>query len=226
MIRVVTFDAAGTLIRLVGPPGGTYAKVAAEFGYNFDPERMQAAFGSAWQALPPPPELPGAHPDDGRGWWRQLVAKTLELAGYQVRNLDDYFAKLYATFSQPGIWVLYQDAEPVLTQLKSSGIRLGVISNFDGRLRTILAQLGVEDRFERLVISSEIGAEKPSSRIFLEAARRFEVEPGEILHVGDDAEVDVDGARAAGFQAVLVDHNEVKLSTVLKRIPLGRRSPS
>jgi putative hydrolase of the HAD superfamily len=218
MIRVVTFDAAGTLIRLVDPAGHTYARVAAEFGCDCDPERMQAAFGMAWRMLPPPPETPGPHPDDGRGWWRLLVEKTLESAGYRIDRFNDYFAKLYATFSQPGIWELYQDAENVLVRLNSSGIRLGVISNFDGRLRTILRQLDVAGRFEYLVISSEVGAEKPSARIFHEAARRFAVEPDEILHVGDDPEVDIDGARAAGLQALLVDHKKVMLSAALEKI--------
>ena len=218
MIRVVTFDAAGTLIRLVDPAGQTYARVAAEFGCNCDPERMQTAFAAAWRMLPPPPDTPGPNPDDGRGWWRSLVEKTLDIAGYRVDRFNDYFAKLYAAFSQPGIWELYQDAETILTRLNSSGIRLGVISNFDGRLRTILGQLDVADRFEHLVISSEVGAEKPSARIFNEAARRFAVEPNEILHVGDDPEVDVDGARMAGLQALLVDHEKVMLSAVLEKV--------
>jgi putative hydrolase of the HAD superfamily len=218
MIRVVTFDAAGTLIRLVDPAGHTYARVAAEFGCNCEPERMQAAFATAWRILPSPPETPGPNPDDGRGWWRSLVEKTLDIAGYKVNRFNDYFAKLYATFSQPGIWELYRDAKTILSRLNSSGIRLGVISNFDGRLRTILRQLDVADRFEHLVISSEVGAEKPSARIFHEAARRFAVEPTEILHVGDDPEVDVDGARMADLQALLVDHQKVVLSAVLEKV--------
>jgi putative hydrolase of the HAD superfamily len=218
MIRVVTFDAAGTLIRLVQPAGYTYARVAAGFGCNCDPERMQAAFAAAWRMLPSPPETPGPDPDDGRGWWRALVEKTLDIAGYRVDRFGEYFAQLYATFSQPGIWELYQDAETILSRLNLSGIRLGVISNFDGRLRTILRQLDVADRFEHLVISSEVGAEKPSARIFHEAARRFAVGPNEILHVGDDSEVDVDGARSAGLQAILVDHKKVKLSAVLENV--------
>jgi putative hydrolase of the HAD superfamily len=218
MIRVVTFDAAGTLIRLVDPAGHTYARVAAEFGCDCDPESMQTAFVTAWKMLPPPPETPGPDPDDGRGWWRSLVEKTLDIAGYRVDRFNDYFARLYATFSQPGIWELYQDAETILSRLNSSGIRLGLISNFDGRLRTILRQLDVAERFEHLVISSEVGAEKPSARIFNEAARRFAVEPNEILHVGDDPEVDVDGARMAGLQALLVDHEKVMLSAVLQKV--------
>jgi putative hydrolase of the HAD superfamily len=218
MIRVITFDAAGTLIRLVDPAGHTYARVAAEFGCNCEPERMQAAFATAWRILPSPSETPGPNPDDGRGWWRSLVEKTLDIAGYKVNRFNDYFAKLYATFSQPGIWELYRDAKTILSRLNSSGIRLGVISNFDGRLRTILRQLDVADRFEHLVISSEVGAEKPSARIFHEAARRFAVEPTLILHVGDDSEVDVDGARMAGLQALLVDHQKVMLSAVLEKV--------
>jgi putative hydrolase of the HAD superfamily len=91
MIRVVTFDAAGTLIRLVNPPGQTYAETARLFGYNLDPVRVQDAFGIAWKSLPPPPDCPGPLPDDDRDWWRALVAKTFELARYEIDRFDDYF---------------------------------------------------------------------------------------------------------------------------------------
>jgi putative hydrolase of the HAD superfamily len=93
-------------------------------------------------------------------------------------------------------------------------IRLGVISNFDRRLYDVLLHLGVRDAFEHVIISSEIGAQKPAARIFLEAARRFDVGVHEILHVGDDPESDFGGARAAGLHALLVDHETTTLSSL------------
>ncbi len=48
-MRVVTFDAAGTLIRLVRPPGVIYAEVARLFGFSLDPDRVQEAFRSTWR---------------------------------------------------------------------------------------------------------------------------------------------------------------------------------
>ncbi len=66
-----------------------------------------------------------------------------------------------------------------------------------------------------MIISSEIGVRKPAARIFKEAAQRFDVNVSEILHVGDELESDFAGARAAGLDALLVDHKESKLPRIL-----------
>lgn len=218
MIRVVTFDAAGTLIRLVRPPGTTYAETAGLFGYHLDPVRLQEAFRVAWKSLVSPPESPGPQPDDDRAWWRELVAKTLQVAGYQITPFEEYFATVYETFARPGIWELFPDVLPILAELSRLGIRLGVISNFDRRLYDILGHLHVRNAFEHMIISSEIGVRKPAARIFRVAAQRFNVELNEILHVGDEPETDLKGARAAGLDALLVDRRNENLSSILPRL--------
>src|ERR1700736_626386 len=195
MIRVVTFDAAGTLIRLLDPPGTTYAETAGLFGYHLDPVRVQDAFRLTWKTFAPPPESMNPRPDDDRDWWRELVARTLEESGYRISPFDEYFATVYKRFARPGVWELFPDVPPILTELSRLGIRLGVISNFDRRLYEILTGLGVIDAFEHIIISSEIGVRKPAARIFQVAAHRFNVEVTEMLHVGDEAVADFRGAR-------------------------------
>ena len=162
MIRVVTFDAAGTLIKLVDPPGYTYAERARLFGYDLDPVRVEDALGVAWKSLPPPPDSCGPQPDDDRAWWRALVAKTIKQAHYEIDRFDDYFKEVYETFARPGLWELFPSVPSVLTELSCLGIRLGVISNFDRRLYDVLLHLGVRDAFEHVIISSEIGAPETS----------------------------------------------------------------
>jgi putative hydrolase of the HAD superfamily len=215
MIRVVTFDAAGTLIRLSKPPGVTYAESACTFGYHLDPERLQAAFRIIWQSLTPPQETAGPRIDDDRGWWKELVRRTMQEAGYKIAPFNAYFDDVYAAFARPGMWELFPDIPVVLAELARLRIRLGVISNFDRRLYAVLDQLNVLQAFENLIISSEIGASKPASRIFLEAARRFQVNPGEILHIGDDADLDGKGALAAGCKAFVVDHDSNLMCAIL-----------
>jgi putative hydrolase of the HAD superfamily len=221
MISIVTFDAAGTLIRLLHPPGKTYAETARLFGYDLDPDRVQDAFRITWKTFAPPPESMGPRPDDDRDWWRELVARTMETAHYRIAPFDDYFATVYQTFARPGIWELFPDVPHILAELSSLKIRLGVISNFDRRLYDILTQLNVRDAFEHLIISSEVGVRKPAARIFRVAAERFHVEISEILHVGDEPGSDFTGARAAGLEALLVDHKTSTLSRILSRISGG-----
>jgi putative hydrolase of the HAD superfamily len=215
VIRVVTFDAAGTLIRLIRPPGVTYADSARSFGYDLDPDRLQASFQAAWRSLAPPQETAGPRADDDRAWWKELVRLTMRQAGYRLEAFDAYFDCVYKTFAQPGIWELFPDVPCLLAELGRLKIRLGVISNFDRRLYTVLGHLGILQAFENVIISSEIGASKPAPRIFLEAARRFQVDPAEILHIGDNVDVDEKGARAAGCKGFVVDHQSNRLEAIL-----------
>jgi putative hydrolase of the HAD superfamily len=218
MIRVITFDAAGTLIRLLHPPGTVYAETARLFGYQLDPDRVQNAFRLTWKDFAPPADSADPRPEADCDWWRQLVARTMKAAGYQILPFDDYFATVYQKFASPGVWELFPDVLPVLAELHRLKIRLGVISNFDSRLYDILSHLSVRDAFEHLIISSEIGTRKPAAGIFRTAVERFKVDFHEILHVGDEMEADFSGARAAGFEALLVDHQVSKLSGILSRL--------
>lgn len=95
-------------------------------------------------------------------------------------------------------------ATETLAALKSRGYRLGVVSNADGRVRTLLDRAGLSDFLELVVDSAETGLEKPDPRIFLAAAGRLGLPPGDCVYVGDIYEIDVRGARAAGLEAILI----------------------
>ena len=204
MIRIVTFDAANTLIRLTAPAGQTYAEVAHRFGAVLDPARLNQAFVRAWKEMPRLPDQTGPRAEDGRFWWRALVATTLGIAEYRVDPFPDYFDAVYEEFTHPGIWQLMPGVTDVLRALIQVGIRLGIVSNFDRRLYSILETLGVLTQFEHVIISSEVGADKPSPRIFEEVLRRFDLNPKEVLHVGDEEEIDGIGARSAGMSAFVL----------------------
>jgi putative hydrolase of the HAD superfamily len=215
---VVTFDAAGTLIRLTQSPGETYAEVARELGYDFVPERIEAGFRKTWKSLPERIETMGPRPDDDKGWWFELVSQAIREAGYTIEPMEVYFEGLYRRYALPGAWELFPDVTEVLDQLAAKRIRLGILSNFDRRLYNVLDHLGIRSRFEHILISSEVGSDKPSARIFLEGARRFGVRPEEVLHVGDDPGLDGVGASGAGLSALIVDHAESRLIRVLEKV--------
>jgi putative hydrolase of the HAD superfamily len=97
------------------------------------------------------------------------------------------------------------DVPSALGRLRKAGLRLVVVSNSNGRLRELLARLGLLGQFAVVVDSHEEGAEKPDPRIFEIALRRAGARRETTLHVGDLYEVDVVGARAAGLSAALLD---------------------
>lgn len=219
MLKVITFDAGNTLIRLADPVGVTYARVAKRFGADLDPIGLDQGFRVAWKTVPRLPDLPGPRPDDGRSWWHDVVSKTFEAAGAEVEPFDHFFDAVYREFALPGIWRLEPGALGLLQDLRGAGFRLGIISNFDLRLHEILKHVGVSSLFEQIVVSSQVGADKPSPRIFEEALRRFQVEPAELLHVGDDKVADGDGAQALGMQTFILGFAGTGLSGL--REPLG-----
>ena len=92
-----------------------------------------------------------------------------------------------------------------LDRLAARGVALAVVSNWDERLPRLLAALGLAERFAAIVVSAEVGVEKPHRRIFEIAAERLGVAPGRIVHVGDRRLEDVEGAEAAGLRALWLD---------------------
>lgn len=220
MLKVITFDAGNTLIRLSRPVGATYADVAKRFGADLNPADLEHGFRTAWKTVPRLPDVPGPRTDDGKSWWRDVVARTFETAGAKVEPFNDFFDAVYQEFALPGIWRLEPGAGDLLQDLHVAGFRLGIISNFDLRLYEILKHVSVYDLFEQIIVSSQVGADKPSPRIFEEALRRFAVEPAELLHVGDDELVDGEGTRALDIQNFILGFAGSGLNGLRERLGL------
>ena len=105
-----------------------------------------------------------------------------------------------------GLWnTLDPDAGPALDAVRAAGLRAAVISNSDGTIRALVAQLGLADRLDFVIDSSEEGVEKPDPRIFEIALARAVVEAHEAAYIGDLYSIDVVGARRVGLRAVLLD---------------------
>ena len=199
MIRVIFFDAAGTLFHLPRGAGWHYAEVARRHGAEVPAEKLESAFRAAWKKASAPPETRVPRPDDDRGWWRALAAQAFAACGAE-EVVARCFGDLWEEFAKPGVWELFPEVAAVLADL-AGRYRLGVISNFDSRLHRILQALGIARHFEQITVSSEVGAEKPSSHIYRVALEKFGVAPGEALHVGDEEEADWRGAEQAGLRA-------------------------
>ena len=112
---------------------------------------------------------------------------------------------IYDAFGHSSRWTPFDDAMPTLLRLHASGVRLGVISNWDARLIDVLDGLGMRPLFETVVCSAAVGLHKPDPRIFTAACARLDVAPQRCVHVGDHFYSDVVGARAAGLSAILID---------------------
>jgi HAD superfamily hydrolase (TIGR01549 family) len=104
--------------------------------------------------------------------------------------------------------VLYDDVAPVLDELKSQGLILGLISNIEQDMTEIFSRLKLPAWLTVLVTSQDAGAGKPRPEIFRYALERAGVKPAEALYIGDQYQVDVVGARGAGMKAILLDRGD------------------
>jgi putative hydrolase of the HAD superfamily len=100
---------------------------------------------------------------------------------------------------------LADGARTTLEQLRARGLRLGVISNSDGRIAQRFHEAGIGDLFDGFSDSGLVGREKPAPEIFLHALDSLRAAPGESLYVGDIYSLDYLGARNAGLNALLLD---------------------
>jgi HAD superfamily hydrolase (TIGR01549 family) len=111
-----------------------------------------------------------------------------------------------------GIWAelgpaslgVFPDVTGVLETLQGARYRLAVVSNWQCGLRHFCAELGIAGQLDHVVVSAEVGSEKPDPEIFRYACDRLGIPCGHVLHVGDSEVDDVEGARNAGMKAVLV----------------------
>jgi putative hydrolase of the HAD superfamily len=207
VVRAVLFDAAGTLIRLREPVGETYARFALAHGVRVPASRLDEAFGRVFRAASPM-VFPGATPERAaeleRGWWRDQVRATFRAAD-GMASFTDFaacFAALWDHFATAHAWEAAPGAHATLRALRRRGLRTGVVSNFDQRLRGLLQATDLAALLDDVVLPAEAGAAKPDPRIFAFALARLGVAPEHAAYVGDDAEHDIAGAAGAGLRAI------------------------
>lgn len=221
-VRAVLFDAVGTLIEPVRSVGETYAVAARRHGVELPAWRLDDAFARIL-ARAKPMVFPGLSPPEAaaqeRAWWRRVVRDTYRAADQQVR-FDDFeacFAELWKWYAGPEAWRERPEAGRTLRTLKAAGLATGVISNFDQRLPDLLLALGLRKDLDAVVLPAHVGAAKPDRRIFECALAALGVCAAEAVYVGDDADRDLAGARAAGVAAIHV-HSLATLAALPARL--------
>jgi putative hydrolase of the HAD superfamily len=199
-IHAVVLDAVGTLIYPDPPAPIVYAQVGKRFGSRLDAEAVKTRFLRAFEQED--------QIDRGLGWrtseereierWRHIVARVLD----DVNNPEGCFHTLFDHFSRPEAWRCQADAGRVLTELAERGFMLGMASNYDSRLRQVMAGKPELRAIQHVIISAEVGWRKPAREFFAAVCRNIGLPADQILVIGDDLVNDVQGAQAAGLRAI------------------------
>ncbi|MFL5906115.1 MAG: HAD family hydrolase [Solirubrobacterales bacterium] len=191
MVRAVFLDALGTLVELEPPWISLRERIPAEVS----DERLRAAMRAEMAYY-------REHSHEGRDE-ASLADLRERCAALVSRELDVEVSAEALVHSIR--FRAYPDAAPALASLRGHGLRLVALSNWDCSLRRVLERCGLDGLLDDVITSAAAGAAKPDPAIFRRALEVAGCAPEEALHVGDTREEDVEGARAAGIRALLLD---------------------
>ncbi|GFQ78312.1 haloacid dehalogenase-like hydrolase domain-containing protein 3 [Trichonephila clavata] len=177
------------------------------YGVQRDPDQVSRSFSRHWKLM----NL--NHPNYGRNtglssheWWKELVRRTfvtgsVELTRNQLDSISDH---LYNLYKSNVCWKVEPGAETLLKHLKQKQIVLGVISNFDERLDSVLKSNGLKSYFDFVLASYLVETAKPSKKIFDLALQQIScVTASQALHIGDNVKLDYLAAKKSGWNALL-----------------------
>ncbi len=158
------------------------------------------------------------------GLWDRVREQDRGSPGNRVYPLEDRLRHIFGVrdeetmdalcvaFTEPifSLAVLYDDVKPTLEELRGRGVRTAIVSNTPwgspaGLWRRELDRLGLTPLVDGEVFCRDVGWRKPDPRVFTHALNLLGVEPGDALFVGDDPRWDVEGPRALGMRALLLD---------------------
>ena len=207
VILAVVFDVVGTLLEPREPVGESYARLAREHGVMLSAPRLADAFARVFAAAKPnvhPGATLAAAAEHEREWWRERVRETFRAADGMARftDFEAFFASVWSYYGGAQAWRARPGLASGLDALAARGLRLGVLSNFDQRLRGVLSGLGLAERFEVVTLPGDAGAAKPDAQIFDVCLKRFGLPGPRVLYVGDRAVEDLAAARTAGLRAL------------------------
>jgi putative hydrolase of the HAD superfamily len=200
-LRAVLFDVDFTLAK-PGPelmPEG-YVRCGERHGLTLDPARYDAARDAAFVDLKRHPEL-----DHDEEIWVAFTERIVLGMGGAEPASREVALDITSRWQQHENFELYEDAIPVLGELRAAGLRVGLVSNSARDVRAFAAHHALE--IDAGLSSFHHGKTKPHASIFRAVLELLGVEPAEAAMVGDTVEDDIDGALAVGMRAVLVDRH-------------------
>jgi len=208
----VFFDVDDTLIEWTVSWPDAFTHAAREVGVAVSPEESLAALKTAL-STGLYTDLVHRHADDedDRAFWLAYDGRLLEILGVK-QGLRQATERIVATLTHPDSRRLYADVPDVLRSLSHNGAKLGIVT---GRPRAApeLEALGVRSYFHPVIDAFAARSGKDEGHMFHLAAEAAAKYDAPAWHVGDNYDLDVLGARAAGLRPVLLDrtgaHEEV-----------------
>jgi HAD superfamily hydrolase (TIGR01549 family) len=201
-LRAVLFDVDFTLCR-PGPElsADRYARIAARHGITLETSRYDDAREVAVLNLKRHPEL--LHDES---IWHRFTADIFIGMGGPEALADECATEIEEGWGLSENFELFEDVLPVLDELRRAELRIAVVSNGIRDLHAFVAHHRLD--VDAIVDSRSHGRVKPHPTIFQAALAALAVAPADAVMVGDSLEEDIDGARALGMRAILLDREQ------------------
>jgi putative hydrolase of the HAD superfamily len=200
-VRAVLFDVDFTLVRPgpeLGPEG--YRRLGERFGLALDPARYDEARAKAVEELQHHPEL--EHDDE---IWVAFTERIVRYMGGDADGARECAIEMTAAWERHHNFELYEDTLPAIAELRRHGLRLGLVSNTGRNLDAFVRHHSLD--VDVAVGSRTHGRTKPHESIFRAALERLDVPAAAAAMIGDSVRDDLEGARALGMRAFLVDRD-------------------
>jgi HAD superfamily hydrolase (TIGR01549 family) len=205
VLKAVLFDVDFTLFRPgpeLGPEG--YRRVGERHGLVLDPDRYDEARANAIETLQHNHSL--VHDEEV---WIAFTEQIVLGMGGDPNGARPCATDMVREWERHENFSLYEDALPVLDELRRHSIRIGLISNGQRDLDEFTVHHALD--VDAVVGSKAHGRIKPHASIFVAALQLLAVEPAETVMVGDSYEDDIEGARALGIRAILLDRDGLRV---------------
>jgi putative hydrolase of the HAD superfamily len=211
----ILFDASDTLIELMPTLPELLSRdwLGADGAPSADDVRSAMAVIGAEGRWPDDVADPAAR----LASWTAFFRETLRMSG--GTDSADAARRAARYVLEPHNYRCYPDVRACLDRLRAAGHQTAVVSNFDQWLHDILDAHELSGLFDTIVVSGEVGVQKPAPEIFALACRRLGRQAADCVFVGDSITLDVRGSAAAGMNPVLIDRHDRSRDFDGPRIP-------
>jgi HAD superfamily hydrolase (TIGR01549 family) len=177
-----------------------------------DPARYSVAREKAIEGIRRHPEL--EHDEE---IWIAFTERIIRNMGGDSDSAYECAVAMTRAWEHAEHFELYEDALPVLEDLRGHGLKLGLVSNTGRDLRVFVAHHGLD--VDAALGSRSFGRTKPHPTIFRAVLDQLQVEPAAAAMVGDSPDDDVEGARAAGIAAAFLLDRDDRYPEIEARLP-------
>jgi putative hydrolase of the HAD superfamily len=196
--RAIIFDFYGTLAE-ANARGPSWSEMFQALGHEMSIEASRRLWNEGADGIEHVEHSQSR--DHYIAWQRARVRRIIEESGVPQGDDDVLFSQITERLGAPDLHA-YDDAKPVLDELRARGHTLAICSNWDWDLLEAVDNAGLTGMVDVVVSSAWVGARKPHPRIYADTLDRLGIEPADALFVGDTWTCDVEGPRRFGMQPI------------------------